>query len=264
LDSKRRILAFSPHADDITIYCGGTLVNMVREGAVLIAVRITDDYTDSLGLTKEETIRRNREECEHAYRILGAEEIIHLEYPSDSLAEISEIKLREKVVSLIRKYQPFTIVGFDPDGRGEENLDHVVCAWAMAEASWTCGFDKHYPEHFAEGLQPAFVPERLLYSRYPHDPNWVVDISESIEIKIQALQAQKTMMEHIFYQYEKMAEICGVTPPFDANTALDEKVERFFRSSAKEEGRRHGVPYAESLRRIFGAGPVQYLGGEHE
>jgi LmbE family N-acetylglucosaminyl deacetylase len=180
------------------------------------------------------------------------------------MARISETKLREKMVYLIRKYRPFSLIGFDPDAAGEENLDHVVSAWAMAEASWTCAFDKHYPSHLRKGLMPAFVAERLLYSRYATNANCVVDISESIDIKIRALQAQKTMMAHIFYQYEKMAELCSLRLPYDHRVSIDDKVSLFFRSTAEKEGLAHKYRYAESMRRVFAGGPVQSLGATND
>jgi LmbE family N-acetylglucosaminyl deacetylase len=261
---NRLVLAFSPHADDITIYCGGTLARMRKDGFTFVAVRITDDYTDSIALSREETIERNREECNEAYKILGADEVVHFDYPSDSMANISEIELRGRMVFLIRKYRPFSLVGFDPDGMGEENLDHVVAAWSMAEASWTCGFRKHYPEHFEIGVEPVFVPERILYSRYPKECNWCVDISDTIDIKIKALQAQCTMMEHIFYQYEAMSDLCGVRLPYEKKASTDSKIDSFFRAAAKMEGQKHGYSYAESMRRVFAGGPIQTIGTNNE
>ncbi len=74
-------MVFTPHADDLTIFCGGLVALMTREKNEVLAVRITDDRTDSHGLSEEETTERNRSESEEAYGILGISEVIHLDYP---------------------------------------------------------------------------------------------------------------------------------------------------------------------------------------
>jgi len=64
-------MIFSPHADDAAAFCGGTLAKRAAEGWNVILVRVTDDSRDSVGLTVEETIKRNREEMHTAATIMG-------------------------------------------------------------------------------------------------------------------------------------------------------------------------------------------------
>ena len=55
-------LVISPHADDAAAFCGATLAKFVDEGWKIILVRITDDRKDSIGLSIEETIKKNSQE----------------------------------------------------------------------------------------------------------------------------------------------------------------------------------------------------------
>ncbi|MHA1855263.1 MAG: neutral/alkaline non-lysosomal ceramidase N-terminal domain-containing protein [Promethearchaeota archaeon] len=196
-----KVLAFGPHADDLTLFAGGLLKKLSSEGNELICVRITDDFDDCLGLSPEKARKRNRKEAEKAYKVLGAKETIHMGYPSETLSSTDYREFRGKIVYLIRKYKPDIVVGFDLNGIDEENADHIFAARAMNEACWQASFDSLYTEQFEEGLKIHTVAERFLYARNPTVVNYQLDISDFIEDKIKAICEHKTVLKNFFHQY---------------------------------------------------------------
>ncbi|MFN3309306.1 MAG: PIG-L deacetylase family protein, partial [Anaerolineales bacterium] len=164
-------LVISPHADDAAAFCGATLAKLATQGWKVVLVRVTDDAKDSVGLSEQETRQQITEELHQAAAILGIAEIVELGYPTDQLFAVSELELRERFVYLIRKYRPYAVFSFDPDGWEENNQDHKRVAEAMDEALWVSAFDKHYPEHFKEGLEPYSVVERWFFGRKLPNPN---------------------------------------------------------------------------------------------
>jgi LmbE family N-acetylglucosaminyl deacetylase len=80
-------MVISPHADDAAAFCGATLAKFADEGWNVILVRVTDDRSDSLKLSIEETIQVNTEELRKAAGILGIKEIIELGFETDMLAD---------------------------------------------------------------------------------------------------------------------------------------------------------------------------------
>jgi LmbE family N-acetylglucosaminyl deacetylase len=202
-------MVISPHADDAAAFCGATLAKLAANGWRVILIRVTDDRKDSHGLTIEETLKRNTAELHQAAKILGVSEVIELGYETDCLADISEPQLRERIVYLFRKYQPYAVFTFDPSGLYENNMDHVVVSQAVDEAFWVSAFDLHYPEHFTEGLQPFSVCERWYLARKLQHPNHVEDVSEFMPQKIDALCAHQTMMRHTLYQYQLQLKTWG-------------------------------------------------------
>ena len=64
-------MIISPHADDAAAFCGATVAKFAGEGWRVILVRVTDDAKDSLGLTVEETKKRNTAELHEAAKIMG-------------------------------------------------------------------------------------------------------------------------------------------------------------------------------------------------
>lgn len=213
-DSVNTALVISPHADDAAAFCGATLAKFVDQGWRVILVRVTDDCKDSVGLSIEETIRKNAEELREAARILGIHEIVELGFETDSLADIPLGILRERIVYLFRKYRPYAVFSFDPDGLFENNQDHVRVAQAVDEAFWVSCFDKHYPEHFKEGLEPFSVCEHWYFARQLPTVNHYEEVAKTIERKIMALCAHREMMRNTINQSRLQLKTWGRQVPW--------------------------------------------------
>jgi len=207
-------MVISPHADDAAVFCGATLAKIANQGWKIVLVRVTDDSKDSFGLSVEETIQVNTVQLHEAAAILGITEIVELGYETDCLGDVSRVDLRERFVYLFRKYKPYTVFTFDPDGLYENNLDHVVVAEAVDEAFWVSCFDKHHPEHFEEGLEPFSVCERWYFARRLPEATHAEDVTRFMGAKVDALCAHKIMMKHIFYQYRMQLETWGRRIPW--------------------------------------------------
>lgn len=198
-----------PHADDAVLFCGGTLAKFAAGGWRLVLVRVTDDARDSVGVTMEETKRRNAAELQESSRALGVAEIVELGFPTDSLADVPLGRLRERIVYQIRKHRPYAVFSFDPDQFGEDNMDHVRTAQATAEAFWVSTFELHYPEHFQEGLSPFSVCERWYFGRELARPNHVQEVTGFIQKKIEAFLCHQTPLANMLHQMRLQAQTWG-------------------------------------------------------
>lgn len=207
-------MVISPHADDAAAFCGATLAKFADQGWNVVLVRVTDDSKDSFGLPLEETIVRNTEELHQAAEILGIREVIELGFKTDSLADVPLGNLRERIVYLFRKYKPYVVFTFDPFGLYENNQDHVRVAQAVDEAFWISCFDKHYPQHFNEGLEPFSVCERWYFARQLPKATHYEEISKTIERKIKALCAHREMMRNTIRQYNLQLKTWGKRIPW--------------------------------------------------
>ena len=79
-----------------------------------------------------------------------------------------------------------TIISYDPWGHYEENPDHYVTASAVESACWMAGGGLDYPEHMDAGILPHSVKERYYYARGPQLVNRIVDISHTIDQKVES------------------------------------------------------------------------------
>ena len=258
------VLAIVAHADDATLFCGGALRLMADRGARVVLLRVTDDRFDSVGLDVAATIAANKRELERAAVILGIADIVELGYETDRLGDASEVGLRERFIYHVRRVKPYAVLSFDPYGAfHEDNQDHVKTAAAVDETYWTAQFDKHHPEHFAEGLAPHGVYERWYFARRLVEVTTPVDIAKSLEAKIEAALAHETMLRHYVHQLRLQARTGGHTIDAlecAASGDLRPFVQRFVESGARATGRRHGLAFAEEFRVVRFGGLERFFG----
>ncbi len=261
------------HADDVALFLGGTVAAWADAGWRVVVVRATDDRWDSVGSDAASTVAANREEFERAASILGVSEIVELGYPTDTLGDVSSVELRERIIHAVRTHRPYALASFDPYSMyGEDNLDHIVVARAVDESFWTSQFDLHHPEHFGpeHGLNPHGCFERWYFGRRVIDVTDVVDISATLDRKIEAACCHRTMMLNFFNQLRLQAHTGGWSiPPVDealAGGSVDELLPLLLRSASEGLGVKYGLGAAEEFRVVtFGGmqGLLEAFGERH-
>ena len=249
---KKTVLVICPHADDAAAFCGGQVIKFADEGWQVVMVRVTNDETDSIGLSCEDTIRINTEQMHHAAQIMGVTEIVELGYITDCLGDVSRVEMREKFIRLFRQYRPYAVMSFDPYAQYEPNLDHIVVSQAVEEAYWTATFDKHHPEHLTEGLQPHSVCERWYFARRLPAITGAVDIGAQLERKIAALAAHVEMWRNTLNQSKLQLETWGRYVPL-LNQSIESgdmkpMTDKYLRGQARRWGEQYGLEYAEVYR----------------
>jgi LmbE family N-acetylglucosaminyl deacetylase len=246
------VLVICPHADDGAIFCGGQIIRFVQAGWNVVLVRVTDDRTDSMNLSFEETIRINTEQFHMAAALLGAQTIVELGYATDCLGDVSRVELRERFIRLFRQHRPYAVLSFDPYATFEPNLDHIVVAQAVEEAYWTATFDKHHPEHLKEGLLPHSVCERWYFARQLSRINCVINISAVLEQKIAAVAAHTEMIRNTINQSRLQLRTWGrYVPAIDHavdSGSVEEYVRLWLERRAGAWGSKYGIPFAEVYR----------------
>ena len=138
-----------------------------------------------------------------------------------------------------------------PYASGEPHPDHRAIAYAAADAINYSELPLLYPEHLSEGLEPHFVIEKYYYSESNFGANKIVDISETMDIKLKALSEHKSQIQFMTEGLIRQAQKSGMDPeiisqsmPEDPQQAFD----GFFKTQAAEIGRQMGVRFAEAYR----------------
>ncbi len=262
--NQRVVLLLVAHADDVALFLGGTVAAWSAAGWRVVVVRVTDDRWDSVGLSEAETMAANSDEFRRAADILGVVEIVELGYPTDTLADVSEVALREQFIRQVRLHRPYALVTFDPYAMyGEDNQDHVKVAAAADEAFWTSQFDKHHPEHLAEGLQLHGCFERWYFGRKVVGVTDVVDISSTLHRKIEAACQHTTMMTNFANQLCLQASTGGWDLPLAASVVatgdIRPMMELLVTAGAAATGAAHGLGAAEEFRVVTFGGLSGYL-----
>ena len=184
---KLDILAFGVHPDDVELSCAGALLVEQKNGK---KTGIIDLTAGELGTRGSGEIRKV--EAADAAKILGVDIRENLEM-ADGFLQNDEAHQR-KIISSIRTYQPEIILCNAPEDR---HPDHGKSSKLVADAAFLSGLMKIETE-LNGSLQPAWRPKYVF--RYIQDrmlqPDFVIDISDVFEQKIEAIKAYRTQFHN--------------------------------------------------------------------
>jgi LmbE family N-acetylglucosaminyl deacetylase len=221
------------HPDDQEFSIGGTLAKWARAGSQIISVIITSGDSGSNdpekdGSHKKELAELREKEQLAANSILGVKETGFLGYPDGELEPT--IALRKDLTRLIRQYKPDVVLAGNPEAwfYGDDYLnhpDHRAAARAACEAVFpSAGSRLMFADLLSAGYEPHDV--KRLYIHGTDKVNTWVDITETLELKIKALQQHASQV--------------------DPN-----EVEKWMREWAEEEAKGQEMKYAEAYKVMF-------------
>src|SRR5260370_21650313 len=115
---RKTILLFTPHPDDDTFCCAGTLALLAkRQNNIHIVIYTNDDKgSNDPDMTSERLAKIRKTEEEEACRLLGipAKNIHWLPFHDGMLEYANPLDLAESVTRIIRTYRPFVVMSIDP------------------------------------------------------------------------------------------------------------------------------------------------------
>jgi bacillithiol biosynthesis deacetylase BshB1 len=185
---KLDLLAFGVHPDDIELSCSGTLLVEKGQGKKAGIIDLTRGELGTRG-----TAFTRKEESRDAAKILGITARDNLEMADGFFSEDEENK--KKIITVLRKYRPEIILCNAPDDR---HPDHGRSARLVSDAAFLSGLIKVATTDSEGNPQEAWRPKFVF--NYIQDlyfkPDFVIDISDYFDKKIEAIKAFKTQ----FYQ----------------------------------------------------------------
>ena len=188
-----QVLVTIPHPDDAESRMAGTVARWTREGKNIIYVVCTngDKGTNDLNMKPEELAIIREQEQLAAAKLLGVREVIFLRHPDQTLEDTPEF--RKEIVRLIRTYKPDSVVTVEPYQQYISHRDHRITAQVTLDAVFPYARDaSSYPDLLEQGLQPHKVKEVLICGT--EDPNYYVNITDTIDVKIAALRCHKSQV----------------------------------------------------------------------
>jgi LmbE family N-acetylglucosaminyl deacetylase len=248
------LAAIQPHSDDIPIFAAGTVAKLLKEGYTGYLIRVTNDDMAGPGSIGD-TVLANEKDNQEVARVLGLQKLFDLNYGNHMMDGISRPELRSRLIFLFRLLRVDTVITYDPWGHYEENPDHYVTSQCVEAACWMANGSKDYPEHFAAGLKPHGVKEKYYFARFQQRVNRVVDISSTIERKVDVLtmnKAQGPAGEAGAKLRRQLADRGQRLPLLgnDDTTANRQYIKEFVLKGDAELGRKYGLAYAEQFHYI--------------
>lgn len=229
-DELDRVMVIVAHPDDAEFTVAGTMARWAREGKEIFLVLCTDGSRGSNDpeCTPDELVAIRQAETAAAAALLGVKEVVNLCYEDGTLQPT--LALRRDLTRVIRRYRPDIVICSDPTRRyhGDGYLnhpDHRAAGDAALDAVFPSAGTRYiFPELLIEGLEPHDVKE--LYLHGADTPNTWIDITETIDLKIEALKKHASQVGDF------------------------EELDKWIRDWAAENGRAQGIACAEAFKKM--------------
>jgi LmbE family N-acetylglucosaminyl deacetylase len=211
------ILSIWAHPDDETFMAGGLLSMAATAGQQVLCVTATDGSLGVQDATKwpAETLGEVRQnELAAALDILGIKEHESLGYTDGTCSEIAESSVINRLVSIIDKYKPDTVVTFAPDGVTGHPDHQAVSRWSLLASDCS---DCKPTVYFATQTQDAYdsfwkLADEQLHIYFATKSPIFVD-KEACDIHLylepEFIQRKTGALKAMPSQYEKMFDVLG-------------------------------------------------------
>jgi LmbE family N-acetylglucosaminyl deacetylase len=197
--TPERVMVIMAHPDDIEFSCAGTIARWTKNGATACYVLVTsgDVGIAKRGISREQATEIREAEQTEAAKIAGVNEVVYLREP-DGMVQPT-LELRKKIVREIRKFKPEVVICADPTvvwaGSNYINHpDHRAAATAALDAIFPAAGQPNLFEELEEEGLFAHKPRKVYVTGWS-EPDLFVNITETIETKIEALRAHKSQMK---------------------------------------------------------------------
>ena len=179
------LLAVVAHPDDAELTCGGTLISAARAGR---ATGIVDLTAGEMGSRGSAAIRA--EEAAAANAILGVSVRETLGLPDAGIVNTPETRLL--LARTLRRLRPRIVIAPAPAPFGR-HPDHRAAAELIRDAVFVAGLRK-----LSDDL-PPYRPHKVVHAiSYREDylkPTFVVDVSDTFEDKLAAIQCYRSQFD---------------------------------------------------------------------
>lgn len=190
---NKKILIIAAHPDDEVLGCGGTMAKWANGGAEVYSLIMAEGAT-----SRDKT--RDRESrnvdlahlglaAQKASDLLGIASVELLSYPDNRMDSVDLLDVVKSVEDRIKKINPDTVVTHHS---ADLNIDHQVIHEAVMAAC------RPQPGHPVKRILSFEVPSSTEWQSPTFGnsfiPNWFEDISDTLELKIRALEAYETEM----------------------------------------------------------------------
>ena len=174
-----RALVIAPHPDDDILGVGGYIRKLSDSGCEVNVLTVSGHLPP---LYSEEAFATTVKEAANAHGLVGVSHCLYMKIPATTIGDVPINELNGKVADAVSSFKPSLVLCPYPD----RHIDHRLVFDAVMVATRPVGAGANIR------LLAAYETLSETHWNAPHIeanfvPNWVVDISDTIEIKKQAL-----------------------------------------------------------------------------
>lgn len=188
---NKKILVVAAHPDDEILGCGATMAKHIKNGdevsVLILAEGITSrDPKRNRNASKNDLTALKRASI-NANKLLGVHLLTHHDFPDNRMDTSALLDVIKTIESHIDKTKPEIIY---THFAGDLNIDHRIVNQAVVTAC------RPMPSQIVKTLLFFEVPSSTEWQingfHQGFSPNWLVDVSDTIHLKMDALAAYKS------------------------------------------------------------------------
>jgi len=203
LSNPPRILAIHAHPDDLELTCCGTLARLKARGCEIFLTTMSPGDKGSAELNADSIAAVRRQEAQDAAALLGSPWTC-LEF-RDLCIDVNDAS-RRKVTEILRKTRPDIILTAPPV---DYMSDHESTSRLVRDACFCAAV----PNYKTEQWDPAPIHDKIPALYYvdpvegidwfgnPVEPDFIVDITETMDLKLQMLACHASQREWLRRQH---------------------------------------------------------------
>jgi N-acetylglucosamine malate deacetylase 1 len=182
----KRVLVVSPHPDDETLGVGGTIAKYSAQGAEVFVLIVSGHLPP---LYRREDYDKTVIEAHVAFELLGVAKSEFLEIPATMIGDQPLHKLNGRISKRFNDFNPHIVFCPYPD----RHVDHRLVFDSVMVATRPVGVGRDIE------IVAAYETLSETHWNAPHiepnfTPNWVVDITEQIEKKLEAVKCYESQV----------------------------------------------------------------------
>jgi LmbE family N-acetylglucosaminyl deacetylase len=184
------VLVVAAHPDDEILGCGGTMARLTREGhevrIAILAEGMSSRYAHREDADPQQ-LQHLHARAQQAADKVGAKEVVLCKLPDNRLDTVPLLEVVKQVEELVARFRPEVIYTHHP---GDLNVDHGVVHRAVLTAT------RPVPGQCVKEIYAFEVPSSTEWAFQRLEPLFrpsvFVDITETLETKIEALASYDT------------------------------------------------------------------------
>ena len=186
MKNKKRVLVVAPHPDDETLGVGGTIAKYSAQGDEVFVLMVSGHLPPIYSRKAyEETVS----EAYLAFSVLGVKKSEFLEIPATMIGDQPLHEVNGRISKVVNDFNPHIVLCPYPD----RHIDHRLVFDSVMVATRPVGVGKDIE------IVAAYETLSETHWNAPHiepnfTPNWVVNISDHISEKLNALECYKSQI----------------------------------------------------------------------
>ena len=217
-------LIIAAHPDDEVLGCGGSMAKWSNNGhevhVLIMAEGATSRDSNRNRENRKDDLSELEKSAKEASKVLGIKSIELMDYPDNRMDSVDLLDVVKIIESYIEKIKPDVVVTHHS---GDLNIDHQIVNKAVMTAC------RPQPENTVKRILSFEVPSSTEWQSTTINnsfiPNWFEDISDTLNLKLKALEAYKSEMREwpharSIKAIEHLAKWRGATVGFEAAEAF--------------------------------------------